>query len=110
MTARIRMLLMAAVFALAAGSVSAGEVAVVEMKDYRFLPEVITVKAGTTVRWVNMETRTSHDVVFDDDGMESERLFPEEYWERRFDEPGTYRYHCSPHHDRDMVGVVEVVP
>ncbi len=68
---------------------------VVEIRDYKYLPAQLRIQAGTTVRWVNAEKRTTHTVRFAGaDGMESERLFPGESFERRFDKPGAYDYIC----------------
>ncbi|WP_018234133.1 cupredoxin domain-containing protein [Thioalkalivibrio thiocyanodenitrificans] len=86
-----------------------GDTVTVEMIDYGYSPAELEIPAGTTVRWVNMERRTSHDVYFPDEDLGSERLFPEEHWERRFDNPGTYAYHCRPHESRDMQGVIRVI-
>ena len=41
---------------------------VVEIRDYRFTPERVTVKRGTVVRWVNQEKRTTHSVRSQDGG------------------------------------------
>ncbi|CAM3481553.1 Plastocyanin precursor [Halomonas lysinitropha] len=81
----------------------------VEMFDYTYHPAELEVEVGTTVRWVSEEKRTSHDIYFPDEDIGSPRLFPDESWERTFDEPGTYEYHCRPHEDRDMDGVIHVV-
>ncbi|MDP2369313.1 plastocyanin/azurin family copper-binding protein [Rhodoferax sp.] len=79
----------------------------VVIQNYRYQPQVVRIKAGDTVRWVNREKRTSHSVVFPvDQGGESERFFPDESWQRRFDVPGRYSYHCGPH--PEMTGVIEV--
>lgn len=79
----------------------------VEIKDYRFVPETLTVKAGTTVRWTNAERRTSHSVLFPQEAnLESERMLPGESWKRRFDKPGRYPYTCGPH--PEMKGLVIV--
>ncbi len=92
-----------------AGLASANEPAVVRIQNFKFAPETITVKAGTTVKWVNEEKRASHSIWFKEAGVpESERLFQSESWERRFEKPGTYRYTCGPH--PEMNGVVEVTP
>ncbi len=85
------------------------ETEVVKMVDYQYQPERLQITVGTTVRWENHERRTSHDVYFPDLDVASPRLFPEEYWAHQFNEPGTYHYHCRPHEDRDMRGVIEVV-
>jgi plastocyanin len=97
----------AAVLALAAaGSARAGTVEV-QIKGNLFVPETLTIQAGTTVKWTNTERRTSHSVLFPQEGsLESERMFPGESWERRFDKPGRYPYTCGPH--PEMKGLVIV--
>jgi plastocyanin len=85
--------------------------AVVEIRDYRFLPASVTVKVGAPVRWLNAEKRSSHTVRFeataDAAAIESDRLFPGEAWERRFTRPGRYPYRCGPH--PEMLGEVVVL-
>lgn len=79
----------------------------VRIEGYRFDPDVVTIKAGDSVRWTNHEKRTSHSVLFPaENGLESERLFPDESWVRRFEKPGTYNYRCGPH--QEMKGSVVV--
>lgn len=78
----------------------------VEIKGHLFVPETVTVKPGTTVRWTNKERRTSHSVLFPAESLESERLLPDERWERRFDRPGRHPYTCGPH--PEMKGLVVV--
>ena len=95
------------------GKPSAEEgVPVVTMYKYTFCPHKLTVKQGTTVRWVNVDRRTSHSVWFKLAGKpETERLFSEEKVEMSFDMPaGEYPYLCGPHHESDgMTGTVTVV-
>jgi plastocyanin len=85
-------------------------VVVVKMHKYTFCPPDLTVKAGTTVRWINVDKRTSHSVWFKAAGREeSERLFPEEGWSLRFDAAGENPYVCGPHGEQEgMVGKVTV--
>lgn len=85
---------------------------VVKMYKYTFCPPNLEVKKGTTVRWVNVDKRTSHSVwLKDSDIPESERFFPEEIWEHVFEESGSYPYLCGPHWETDdMRGFVKVVP
>lgn len=93
-----------ALFSLAA---PAQETSEVRIEGYRFRPPEVRIRAGDSVRWVNREKRTSHSVLFPaEGGLESERLFPDESWERRFDQAGRYEYHCGPH--PEMKGVVLV--
>lgn len=85
----------------------AQETVEVRIEAYRFQPPEVRVRAGDSVRWVNREKRTSHSVLFPaEGGLESERLFPDESWERHFDKAGRYDYHCGPH--PEMKGVVLV--
>lgn len=85
---------------------------VVLMYKYHFCPAQITVKPGTTVRWVNVDKRTSHSVLLKDGGQpESDRIFPEESVEMTFVEPGPQDYLCGPHWEtQNMVGMVTVEP
>lgn len=85
----------------------AGEVTEVSITKMQFVPQLIKVKPGTTVKWVNNEKRNNHSVFFEKEGLvESERFFPGESWQRTFDKPGSYPYRCGPH--PEMTGVVEV--
>jgi plastocyanin len=68
------------------------------IRDYKFEPAVIEIRAGQTVKWTNGEKRANHSILFQGpSGFESDRLFPGESWEHRFDKPGTYLYVCGPH-------------
>lgn len=92
---------------LAASTVIAGEVREVVIRDYRYEPPRIKIKAGDTVQWVNQEKRVSHSILFTGaGGFESERIFPGETWKRSFAAAGSYPYTCGPH--PEMKGMVEV--
>jgi len=85
-------------------------VVVVKLYEYNFCPKNVTVKPGTTVRFVNVDKRTSHSVWLKESGEdESERFFPVEFWEFPFKEKGEYPYLCGPHWEkRNMRGAVTV--
>jgi len=90
--------------ATAAGSDVAAEV---EIHKFSFDPPEVTIKAGGTVRWTNMEKRQYHSVWFEAAGdPEADYFFPGESYERTFDAPGDYPYRCGPH--PRMTGVVHV--
>ena len=79
----------------------------VRIVGQRFVPAQVVIKARDTVRWLNEEKRSNHSVLFsDEDGLESERIFPGESWQRVFNRPGTYPYRCGPH--PEMTGSVHV--
>ncbi len=85
-------------------------VTIITMYKYSFCPPEITVPAGTTVRWVNVDKRTSHSVIVSGE-PESDRAFPEESVEFTFVFPGENQYLCGPHWEsNDMIGMVTVEP
>jgi plastocyanin len=98
-------------FAEQGGAKETGKVTVL-MYKYRFCPPNLTVKVGTTVRWINVDKRTSHSVWLKDAGLaESVRLFNKESHEFTFGAPGTFPYICGPHGvEEKMVGHVTVTP
>ncbi len=97
-----------ALLALASVCAIAQQTVEVTIQDYRFSPREVRIKAGDTVRWVNREKRTSHSVLFPaENGLESDRLFPDEGWRRTFALPGAYSYRCGPHEEMKGIVVVE---
>ena len=80
----------------------------VEIKNFKFNPETVTIPAGTTVIWTNNDS-TNHTVVSTTGNeMDSGSLNPGETFAHIFNDPGTYEYHCSIH--TTMVGKVVVEP
>ena len=93
----------------ACSGAAAAQTVEVLIQDYKYAPAALTVKVGTTVKWVNNEKRTTHSILFTGpDGFESERIFPGESWQRTFDKPGAYTYTCGPH--PEMKGKIDVTP
>jgi plastocyanin len=72
-----------------------------------FAGKVIRIMAGARVRWVN-EDQLQHTVTADDGGFDSGLLDPGRTFERVFDRPGEFAYHCTPH--PFMTGRVIVEP
>ncbi len=93
-------------------SSSVDEAELVLMYKYNFCPADLTVQAGATVRWVNVDKRTSHSVLLKDGSApESDRLFPEESVEMTFLTPGPQNYLCGPHWEtQNMIGMITVEP
>ncbi len=79
---------------------------VVVIRDFTFGPPEIRIRAGDTVRWVN-EDPVAHTVTADDGTFDSDLLENGEGFSRRFDDPGRYPYHCTPHPFMSGVVVVE---
>ncbi|MBL6969005.1 MAG: plastocyanin [Gammaproteobacteria bacterium] len=82
----------------------------IEIINYGYQPQTVTINPGDTVRWINREKRQYHSVKLDGDGgggsVNSEYLFPGESWEHTFSQEGVYNYMCGPH--SEMVGAVKV--
>jgi len=74
-------------------------------KDFMFNPTPLTVKAGATVTWTNMDDEP-HTVVSDTGAFKSGGLDTNESFSYKFDKPGTYHFTCSIH--PRMVGTVVV--
>ena len=70
------------------------EIVDVEIRNYKYIPESLTVNVGQTVRWTNYDT-VLHDVV--GSGIESEYLQKGETFTYTFEEEGTYQYICTIH-------------
>lgn len=77
----------------------------VAIEDFRFAPDTLRIEPGTSVRWVNRDP-VGHTSTADDGAWESPLLGPGESFVQRFDQEGTYAYHCTPH--PFMRGVVVV--
>jgi len=72
----------------------------VSIHDYSFHPSNLTIRAGTTVRWVNMDF-VGHTISFgtegNETGTESPLMGHMGSFSYTFSLPGTYEYHCDPH-------------
>lgn len=79
----------------------AGQVRMVQLK---YAPDSIAIAAGQTVTWVNGDP-LEHTVTFEGESAAAP-IAPSSTFSRRFDTPGVYRYHCTPH--PFMHGVVVV--
>jgi len=97
--------------------------AAIGVQEYAFLPALDSVKVGTTVVWGNSGT-VSHTVTSDGGLWDSGQLASpvaggaDPYgtggmvaggtFQRTFDTPGTYTYHCANH--AQMTGTIVVKP
>jgi len=87
--------------------VADGEENLVIIKDFKFIAQEITVKRGSTITWENREKRQYHSVWFEALGEEEpDYIFPDESYEREFNEIGSFPYRCGPH--PEMTGIVHV--
>ena len=77
----------------------------VDIDQFTFLPQRITVKAGTTVTWIN-EDDVPHTVASSSKVFKSKALDTADKFSFTFTTPGTYDYFCSLH--PHMTGAVVV--
>src|SRR5213080_3926603 len=80
----------------AVGDVSAPVAATVRLAAYKFATDTVTIAAGQAVRWVN-DDPVEHTVTFDGTEGGSPVLPHNGTFIHRFDKPGRYTYHCTPH-------------
>jgi len=66
------------------------------IKSFTFLPATVTVKAGTTVRWKNVDS-TNHTVTADKGGFDLGNVDKGASKSVRLSKPGVYAYHCNYH-------------
>jgi plastocyanin len=79
--------------------------ATILVKDFMFAPMTATIRAGSTVTWVNKDD-DPHTVVSDTGLFRSAAMDTNETFSFEFDEPGTYHFTCSIH--PRMVGTIVV--
>ncbi len=87
------------------GAADAATGSAVEIADFAFSPETLTVAAGTTVTWTN-DGEKPHTATHAGGAFDSGRLEPGDDHRETFDEPGTYEYFCAIH--PTMTGAIVV--
>ena len=96
------------------GSVASADTVTVKMGgdggQLAFVPNVVEISAGDTVKWVNNKA-FPHNIVIDGHPELSHKKLaqkPKAELESTFTEPGEYSYYCSPHRGAGMKGKVVV--
>lgn len=80
----------------AVGPASAGPTVQIDIENYAYTPQDITVAKGTTVVWVNHDSMT-HTVAADTPHFESPPLETDDKFTKTFNEPGVFTYVCTQH-------------
>jgi plastocyanin len=89
-------MLFGATFLASSSSAKAQDANTIVMKNFDFSPMVMTVKAGATVTWKNLDGEP-HTVVSPGGVFRSHALDQGDAFTFKFDKPGTYKYICSIH-------------
>ncbi|HEY6994053.1 MAG TPA: cupredoxin family copper-binding protein [Xanthobacteraceae bacterium] len=77
----------------------------VKIDNFTFTPQRLTVKAGTTVTWIN-EDDSPHTVASSTKAFKSKALDTDDKFSFTFTTPGAYEYFCSLH--PHMTGTIVV--
>jgi plastocyanin len=93
-------------FLVTAARPAAAEDAAVKIDNFTFVPKRMTVKAGTTVTWIN-EDDIPHAIASTGNAFRSKVLDTEDKFSFTFTTPGTFEYFCSLHPHMTATIVVE---
>lgn len=98
-------------WSLQASTPAGATVDTVRMSGTTFSPSSLTVKTGSTIVWVNMESMT-HTVTPDGHSQwaRAESSSPGEVTRATITEAGTFNYYCEPHRSSGMTGRIVVQP
>ena len=88
-----------------AGNIGASENRI-EIKDFAFSPQTITVKSGETITWINRDEEPHTIVSVEKQFKKSSALDTDQEFTITAGAPGTYTYFCSVH--PKMTGTIVV--
>lgn len=78
----------------------------IEIKDFAFNPQIITVKSGETITWINRDEEPHTIVSVEKQFKKSPALDTDQQYTVTAGAPGTYSYFCSVH--PKMTGTIVV--
>lgn len=100
----------------AIGTCALADIVAVEIQFFEYTPSPLTVAAGTTVRWVNLDaiihtvtSQTGPGTLVPSGLFDSGDMGLDDTFEFTFQQVGTVEYYCIPH-GSSMQGRVIVVP
>jgi plastocyanin len=99
------------VSALTTGRADAAQTVPVEIRGFAFLPATLTIQAGDTVTWTNLDD-TEHTATSDAGSpaaFDTGALSLNDTASITFAIPGTYQYHCNFHQGMAGTIIVEAV-
>lgn len=77
----------------------------VTIANLAFTPASVTIAPGQTMTWTNKDS-TTHTVTADNGAWDSKNLTAGATFQQKFDQAGTFTYHCNIH--SSMKGTVVV--
>jgi plastocyanin len=88
------------------GTTAGGKVNKIEIKDFAFNPQKITVKSGEKITWINRDEEPHTVVSVGKKFQKSSGLDTDQEFSITAGAPGTYEYFCSVH--PKMTGTIVV--
>jgi amicyanin len=92
-----------------AGGTRAGTSHAVEIADFAFSPQSLTIQVGDTVTWTNLD-QVAHTATSTTGAFDSGLFGQNESYSFTFTQAGTYDYLCTPHPTMTGRIVVEAAP
>jgi len=89
------------------GEAAAADAVLVEISDFAFGPETVTIPVGGSVTWTNLDTAPHTATAQDRDMLQTGTLGQGESVTVTFDEAGTYEYFCEFHPNMSGTVIVE---
>ena len=86
----------AAMAPMTAPAQATAQTAVIQIKNFEFTPMDVTISAGGSVTWKNLDGEP-HTVTSTDGLFRSGAIDQDEAFTFKFDKPGVYSYLCSIH-------------
>ena len=68
----------------------------VRISNFAFVNAQLSIPTGTTVYWINCDNE-GHTTTSDNGVWDSSLLGLDDVFSRRFDDAGSFPYHCTPH-------------
>jgi len=99
--------IMAGVIAVMTVAPACAETVQLEIKEYMFQPQDLTLPVGSVVVWTNHD-QVPHTIAETTKKFRSAALDTGESFQVTFKDPGVYRYFCTLH--PQMVGKITVTP
>ena len=81
----------------------------IDMANFAFSPNDITVPAGTAVTWVNKDSGPRHSATASDNSFDTGLFDAGEQSTLTFDTPGTFVYYCTLHGSPDGSGMAATI-
>ena len=75
---------------------TAGPTGTIDIADFKYDPETVTVKAGSEVTWTNSDA-AAHTATADDSSFDTGDLDQGDSKSVTFDKPGRFTYYCRFH-------------